>query len=386
MMKAWSTFSLSGTQVTKQALCKAAPQGRFAFVDALRGIAAFVVVLFHALEGSHIPALEEAMPRWFKFLISHGNLGVAVFFVLSGFVISHSLYSERVKPSIAGRFMLRRSIRLDPPYWFAIAVAIAFALLSARVVPDKIATPISLAQILAHVFYVQDILGYPSINTVFWTLCLEVQFYLLYVAALALSRNDPNLPFQGRMTITVLGLAMLTSLLWPTGTVTTGLWPGSFLPLWHGFLIGVFAYWSWRNPALVPFFIATVGVILWFSIARGNAFSIACAATSCLLWIAAVTGVLSTGLSWPWLQFLGAISYSLYLIHNPITGASFRAGYMLTGHGIWWELFWWLASIAACIIFASAMWWSIERPSIRLGRLIRFRATSLPRSGDASST
>lgn len=369
-----------------QAFSKATPQGRFSFVDALRGIAALAVVLFHALEGRHIPALEEAMPRWFKFLISHGNLGVAVFFVLSGFVISHSLYSQRVNLSLAGRFMLRRSIRLDPPYWFAIAVAIAFALLSARVVPDKIAPSISSVQILAHVFYVQDLLGYPSINTVFWTLCLEVEFYLLYVAALALSRNDPDLPLQGKRTIAVLGFAMLTSLLWPTGTVTTGLWPGSFLPLWHGFLIGVFAYWSWRNAALIPFFIVTVAVVLWFSIASGNAFSIVCAVTSCLLWSAAVTGLLSTGLAWPWLQFLGTISYSLYLIHNPITGASFRAGYMLTGRGIWWELFWWFGSIAACILFASAMWWLIERPSIRLARLIRLHPTSLTRSGYASST
>lgn len=39
-----------------------------------------------------------------------------------------------------------------------------------------------------------------------------------------------------------------------TDVVTIGFWPRSFLPLWHGFLLGVLAYWSWRNPALAPFF------------------------------------------------------------------------------------------------------------------------------------
>ena len=61
---------------------------RFSFVDALRGIAALAVVLFHAFEGNHIPQLIPVMPRWITDIIDHGNLGVAIFFVLSGFVIA----------------------------------------------------------------------------------------------------------------------------------------------------------------------------------------------------------------------------------------------------------------------------------------------------------
>ena len=83
------------------------PQGRFYFVDALRGVAALAVALFHAVEGGHIPVLLTVMPSWSVFIIEHGNLGVAVFFVLSGFVISHSIYSERATMPLVGRFMLR---------------------------------------------------------------------------------------------------------------------------------------------------------------------------------------------------------------------------------------------------------------------------------------
>jgi hypothetical protein len=48
-------------------------------------------------------------------------------------------------------------------------------------------------QIAAHLLYLQDIFGYPEINDVFWTLCLELQFYLIYVLMLVVARNNLRL-------------------------------------------------------------------------------------------------------------------------------------------------------------------------------------------------
>src|SRR5208282_311558 len=92
---------------------------RFLLVDALRGIAAMSVVVFHLAEGHHVDQFMTVAPVWLITVIEHGDLGVAIFFVLSGFVIAHSLYGRNVTLSLAGRFMLRRSLRLDPPYWVA---------------------------------------------------------------------------------------------------------------------------------------------------------------------------------------------------------------------------------------------------------------------------
>ena len=343
---------------------------RFSFVDALRGIAALAVVLFHAFEGNHIPQLIPVMPRWITEIIDHGNLGVAIFFVLSGFVIAHSIYSNRITFAFAGRFLLRRSLRLDPPYWVAIILAVGFAFLSAKVVPDKPTPNVSVGQIVAHFLYLQDILGYASINTVFWTLCLEVQYYFIYVFLLALVRNDPDAPYQGKATIAIIVAAALLSLLWPTGLIQDGLWPGSFLPFWHSFLLGVVAYWAWRNPKLMVVFMGFAFVVTASAVVKNNGFSLVSAVTACCLWFAAISGQIVKSLNWSWLQFLGKISYSLYLTHNPITGATFRAGYMLTGHTAAWEAFWWAVSLACCIIFAEAMWRLIEAPSMRLARKI----------------
>jgi peptidoglycan/LPS O-acetylase OafA/YrhL len=361
-------------------------QGRFTVVDALRGVAALAVVIFHTTANGkvdHIPKLRALIPDWLAVVLVNGRLGVATFFVLSGFVISHSLYNERVTLPLAGRFMLRRSLRLDPPYWVAIAFALGFAFLSAAVLSDKTWPDVTGSQVVAHLLYVQEILQYPEINDVFWTLCLELQFYLIYVLLLAAAPR--------KTTVVVLFTVASISLFWPIGIITTGLWPGSFLPLWHGFLLGMGAYWSWRKPALALFFGAFAFLVLVFSVRRGDAFSTTCAATACLLWSFAMTGQISTLLNWSWLQFLGAISYSLYLIHNPITGASFRVGYMLTGHSLLLEVFWCAATLVLCIIAATVLWLLVEKPSMRLARKIKlgnkprllepgFRPTGLPHS------
>jgi peptidoglycan/LPS O-acetylase OafA/YrhL len=97
---------------------------RFVFVDALRGIAAMWVVVYHAFESKRLTNLEPLLPNWTAQLIHSAYLAVTVFFVLSGFVIAHSVARRRVDAPYVGWFMLRRAVRLDPPYWASILAII----------------------------------------------------------------------------------------------------------------------------------------------------------------------------------------------------------------------------------------------------------------------
>lgn len=126
---------------------------RFVFVDALRGLAAMWVLLFHTFESKHMANLEQSLPEWTAQFFHTGHMGVIIFFVLSGFVIAHSVDRSRVGARYAGWFMLRRAVRLDPPYWASILVIILFS----RHVPR----PSALA-VLAHMFYLQDLLQIPA--------------------------------------------------------------------------------------------------------------------------------------------------------------------------------------------------------------------------------
>src|SRR5690349_15372888 len=100
---------------------------RFRFIDGLRGIAAVAVVLYH-WSGS-INGLPGAtvVPAFLQQSLQTLWTGVEIFFVISGFVIAHSIHGQRITPRFLGRFALRRSIRLDPPYWLAVVVAATLA-------------------------------------------------------------------------------------------------------------------------------------------------------------------------------------------------------------------------------------------------------------------
>src|SRR3970282_136585 len=95
---------------------------RYRSIDGMRGIAALGVVVFH-LAGNLKPELSILLPDFINVIFSYGYLGVPVFFVISGFVISLSVKDSPITANYAGNFILRRSIRLDPTYWASIAVA-----------------------------------------------------------------------------------------------------------------------------------------------------------------------------------------------------------------------------------------------------------------------
>ncbi|MCG2673218.1 acyltransferase family protein [Bradyrhizobium sp. GCM10023182] len=322
---------------------------RLTFIDALRGVASLGVVIFHAVEGNHV----NNLPDFVRQAASYGALGVPIFFVISGFVIAHSLRDQRMTPANFVRFVARRSIRLDPPYWTAIALAIGFSMLAAKVVPGRPSELFTTAQILAHLTYTQNILGFNNINPVFWTLCYEVQFYIVFAWLLFARR----MLFAG---------ALLVSLLWCFRIAPDA--PSWFPNLWFAFLLGASAWYGWKYRAMVPIYLAYLFAVAASAIWYHDVFAIACVITSSLIFAVAMTKQIENGLNWRWLQFLGTVSYSLYLIHNPVTGAVFRIGKIVTGDGLMSEAFWWCASIVACIATAAAMWFSVERYSMHLSR------------------
>lgn len=337
-------------------------RARFTVVDGLRGVAALAVVLFHAVAAGHVDSFFEMLPSWTKQIFMLGNNGVAIFFVLSGFVISHSLFDKEMSGGDVARFTAKRSIRLDPPYWASIVLGIVFAYLSARLVPGKEAPHYTIEQIVVHLFYLQDLLGFQPISSVYWTLCQEIQFYLIYALIV----------FAGKWKQALIVLACLISALWPLH-LGPDVPQGLFLPLWHAFLLGVGGYWAFRRPQAAKMFYMFAIMMLGAGWLHGEYLTATAALTSLFLYRCAVSGRLDTGLNWRWLQFLGTISYSLYLTHNLVTGIVFRAGKVIAIPGPGMQFLVWMVSIAASICFAAAFWWALERPSMRLSKRIGAR-------------
>ena len=348
----------------------AAPASRLPFIDALRGIAALWVVLFHIGEGRQVAALQSVLPTWLDLAVfKAGHFGVPIFFVLSGFVIALSIGSDRVTARYGARFALRRAIRLDLPYWASIAVTLAFVAVKARLRPDAGVPVASAPQVLAHMVYLQDFLGYRSINTVYWTLCYEMQFYLMFCVLLGVAHACRREANDRRPQAIIFTLAAIISIVWP-------LLPalhlrGLALPDWHGFLLGAFAFWTLNGVMRARWFVLYALALTGVFARTHDGFTMACLITAVSLLLVGRSGHLTDWLRARNLQFLGKVSYSLYLLHLPITGAAYFALDRFFAHTQVLEEVEALLVIALNCLAAWLFWWIVERPSTALAKRVR---------------
>ena len=344
---------------------------RLAFLDALRGIAALWVVLFHLHEDSRITAVQEALPGWlYTPVFEAGYLGVPVFFALSGFVIAHSIGSAHVTGRYVARFALRRVIRLDLPYWASMAVALAYAAAKARLRPDADTGHVFTAgDVVAHMLYLQDFLQIPNINWVYWTLCFEIQFYLLFCALLWLAQRFRREVTDLRPQHLLFAGAAVVSLVWPL--VPALQVPGLALVKWYGFLVGAFACWALRGTIRTRWFMLYAVLLSGIFGLTRDPFVAGCFVAGVGLLLVGRAGGLGTWLNQPWLQFLGRISYSLYLLHIPVTGALYFVMRRWLGHSTQGDALVMLVAVGANCLVAWVFWRLVERPSTALARRVR---------------
>lgn len=354
------------------------PRPRYLFIDALRGLAALAVVGFHAREGGHLAGLDLYLGPVVRGVLQRGDAGVTVFFVISGFVIAASMAHAHVTAGYVGCFLARRSVRLDPAYWASLALTVGFGFLSVRFVPGKTYVPPTWGEVLVHLTYLTDLLGVRQISAVYWTLCYEIQFYATFaLLLLAVTRLREHLGPERALTAVLLP-AVLLSDLWLVDLAPFQV-HGLFVDRWHLFLTGVLL---WRAVVLrgahavaAGLQVALVGAV---GLVRADVQLHVAAATGALVLAVGLAGRLETWLSWRGLQGLGAISYSLYLTHNAVTGALFRVGYRLTGRSPAWEAVWFVLGVAACIGFAWGFHRLIEAPSLALSKRIRLGSAPAP--------
>ncbi|MEZ4365362.1 MAG: acyltransferase [Kofleriaceae bacterium] len=348
----------------------AGPTARLALPDAFRGIAAMAVVVYHLYHQNLAPAAVTPLPEPFHSLFTHGYLGVYVFFVLSGFVIALSIRGAWITPAFIGRFALRRSLRLDPPYWAVIAIAVVISVVAHR----EQAPPPSAGSVVAHVFYAQTFAGYPQIIGVLWTLCLEIQFYLVFVVVLMLAQR--LVPRQAWLAF--LPLAVV-SVIASAGWIDLGI--ALFVWAWPFFFLGVIT--AWHLDGRMP----TAG---WACVALGSCVIAVghpdrIAAAMVTTFVLFVAGRRTPAGRLPLqevtlgraLQYLGKISYSLYLTHLLIATKACRVAIRALGGGplSWPKL---LVILVGCVglsvVVAHVFYLCVERPAQRLSKRITLAA------------
>jgi peptidoglycan/LPS O-acetylase OafA/YrhL len=274
---------------------EAAGPSRVAELDALRGIAALAVVLYHYTV--FIRAMFPTAPA-LPFSVDWGCYGVQLFFAISGFVILMTL--ERTRAPLD--FVRARFFRLYPTYWLAMAIT---TLVVASIGPARL--QLSGAEWLANLPMLHLLLGVPAVDGAYWSLNVELAFYaamLLLWRVGALNRVEallfgwialkwlwwglPGMPFR-------LGLVLLQD----------------YIP-W--FAIGIAAYrvhagerrWYEQTPLLAFAF----GTVLVIDPTDARWVFLVVTATMMALAAGRLRRIAIRPLLW-----LGAISYPLYLTH-----------------------------------------------------------------------
>jgi peptidoglycan/LPS O-acetylase OafA/YrhL len=286
---------------------------RIKFIDGLRAIAVLLVVFFHFyFQQISEQGKYDVSPLFLQDIFRYGNMGVYIFFVISGFIISFVTFGKVTNWSYIWKFILRRQIRLDPPFWLTVVMGVVIAVVSVKVLNNNVHVPDAL-DVVTNVTYTFDILNRYDIIRVGWTLCLEIQFYLVYILiSFLLQKWNVSIKIEAGF----LYLLFLGSLL---TLIVFGSRSSAFIVnYWYVFFMGVAVTMTVKkrlDTKMYFLFLVTPLSLLFLFPSLGVAQVLFGSITSLSIFLAFRLKKLDQWLSWRIIQFFGTISYSLYLTH-----------------------------------------------------------------------
>ena len=352
---------------TPAAAATPASEGRLRYIDALRGIAASWVMFYHFY--NHVKGPHERVPHALHIFLEHGWLGVDIFFVLSGFVIAYSVGTSKVTARFLGRFALRRSLRLDPLYWLTIAGAYVAFLGHGGGIPGEHDG----VTFLANMFYVDHISNVYTLVGVGWTLCLEVQFYLVYVILTGAAQRLAHLigpasrwviflPFAAFSLLFALRLELVAHFRLRT----------FFYDSWYLFFLGAMVAGAIVKQTTARWTFAYIAVVVACTCVRFDIRSTIGSATALSILVLGLRSKLRTALDNCVLQYLGRISYSLYLTHTLVGTRFMRLALRRVGDppALVPALALVFGATAISIVASHILNILVERPTIALSRRI----------------
>lgn len=174
-------------------------------INMLRGVAAMMVCFYHFMLFSDLNG-QFLSPDLIGYTIGKlGLMGVYVFFIITGFVIPLSLFKNDFQLGQLHRFLFKRWVRIEIPYLISLGLILLVAMIiSYRRDLGFLLDPI---KILHHIFYTVLFFGYDWYNPIYWTLAIEMQFYIL-IALLFPAMNSKR-PVLNLLAPLVLALSTL---------------------------------------------------------------------------------------------------------------------------------------------------------------------------------
>jgi peptidoglycan/LPS O-acetylase OafA/YrhL len=318
---------------------------RLSELDVLRGLAALAVVLFH-----YTFRYQQLYPLGSHPTISlaRGYLGVQVFFCISGFVIFMTL--ERTRRPLD--FVVSRVSRLWPAY--IAAIALTYTVVHLFGLPGRATT---LWQALVDLTMVQELLHVPHVDAVYWSLQVELIFYVwMFTAYLTGMLQHARILMLAALVPPVADVILMKTVGHGLPALVNTLVLRDYSPF---FVIGLAAYSMYRHGVSARD-LAIMGVAVVVAAFTGPELSAPIAIFCALLFWAVATGRMKFIAFGPFI-FLGTVSYTLYLTHQNIGYIIIRT---LTSHGVSGDLAM-VCALALALLVAAALTRLVEKPSLR---------------------
>lgn len=323
------------------------PQGQVEIVTILRGLAATSVFLFHlvCVTKGYIPG--DTVHTFF----SYGRFGVQFFFVISGFVIPYSMIRAHYRTADFFRFLLKRVVRIEPPYLLILVLTVVFLYMRSRTTANA-PLAVTWQQVALHVGYLIPFSGYDWLSIVFWTLAIEFQFYLFFSLAFPL--------FTGRRAWRWLISAMLISVQWIPSLDTQFLY---WSPI---FLMGIYLALAKQKKIVSAELFTALAILAVIALLKFGLVVDLFALTS----VSAIyfEPVIRSRI----LDFLGNISYSLYLSHTLIAFAVINLGIRYT-RTPYQRVFFVVMAITATLVFSYLLYLCVEKPAKKWASAIKYK-------------
>lgn len=287
--------------------------GRLYHLDAIRGLAALSVLLGHVYQSSNNA----------KFVVMMQRPAVTIFFILSGYVLSKSLMKSCGHPVVDGlSYCVRRFFRLYPAIFIAVILAAILAKFYVIPTPQADVTPWFSKNIYKattihglHEYIGSLRLYYLRLDPVFWT--LQVEFFCSFFLPLLVWPTRNHIMIRWALLPVLAGVKFFYPWAWCG-------FPGFLFEFYLGYLAWtLFPQLSEIDPKISRLLILllAVGIYIWMIFVEPSLVGL----SSCIM-VAAFIAILGpcnweglkSNLQAPLPQFLGKISYSLYLIHFPI--------------------------------------------------------------------
>jgi peptidoglycan/LPS O-acetylase OafA/YrhL len=365
-------------------------------VDHMRALAALLILYYHGVQAFWHVTRHGGVPdgrHWLSAsdplsaLIAEGHTAVALFMVLSGFILAYGATGKKLSYR---QFASNRFLRTYPLFIFVVLVGVATSFSSVSIIP--------LLQLLLGGAAFPGAQDLGAFSAVLWSVSVEWQFYLIFPALmLMLNRSGPSgLLAILAMVLAARGLAYLQGLKAGVGLYSF------LLGRLDQFMLGMIAGWYYaRRPSLGPWrfvvplgpALVLAGALLWNRFGgypREHWVRLFTPTLEGAVWTAVVAGYVAMlrqstarpGVVSRAFAAIGACSYSIYIWHYAIIEAQRRNGWVplwLESHELNAALVTTLTTAPAVLVFSAISYTALEKPFFHLRkRYLKGEAASTP--------